>query len=173
MTIVKTIKYRKIEVITLFVLISEFVFPHYSLAATVASQPASNMLVQGQNLVIKAENSDNQKVYLAKPIKEVKVLAVYKLTVTAYSSTVDQCDSDPCSTANGFNLCKHNQEDVIAANFLPFGTKVRLPEYFGDRIFTVQDRMNARYPDHADVWFKTRAAAIKFGAVYTKLEVIE
>ena len=105
--------------------------------------------------------------------QEMKVVKTYKMTVTAYSSTVDQTDSDPCSTANGFNLCDHNQEDVIAANFLKFGTKVRIPQYFGDRVFTVQDRMNARYFYRADVWFKTREAAKTFGAHYATVEVLE
>ena len=107
------------------------------------------------------------------PIKEVKVANVYNIPITAYSSTVDQCDSTPCITANGFDLCAHNQEDVIAANFLPLGTKVRIPEYFGDRIFTVQDRMNARYYYRADIWLKTREAAKNFGLAYTTLEVLE
>ena len=42
-------------------------------------------------------------------------------TVTAYNSEVSQCDGDPCTTANGFNLCEHGIEDSVAANFLPFG----------------------------------------------------
>jgi len=102
-----------------------------------------------------------------------KVIKTYQIPVTAYSSTVDQCDSTPCITANGFDLCENNQENVIAANFLPFGAKVRMPEIYGDRIFTVQDRMNARYYYRADIWMKTREAAVKFGLVYTTIEVLE
>jgi len=93
--------------------------------------------------------------------------------MTAYNSEMGQTDSTPCHTANGYNLCTNNQENVIAANFLKFGTKVRIPEYFGDRIFTVQDRMNARYYYRADVWFKNRADALKFGVRVLTIEVIE
>ena len=91
------------------------------------------------------------------------------IVTSAYNSFPGQTDSSPWITAWG-TRCR---EGVIAANFLPFGTKVRLPEKFGDRIFTVEDRMNARYYYRADVWFKTRDAAKQFGAPYTILEVVE
>ena len=102
------------------------------------------------------------------PVRE-EAMRTLKVTVTAYSSTPDQTDSTPFITANG----QHVRDGIIAANFLPFGTKVRIPEYFGDRIFTVQDRMNARYYYRADVWFKTRADAVSFGAPYTVVEVVK
>lgn len=159
----KQIKYYRLELIVLLVLVFEFVFPHYSLA--IKADPS----IMIPDLVIRAA----EKISLITPTKEVEVLDTYEIPITAYSSTVDQCDDTPCITANGFDLCAHDQEDVIAANFLPFGTKVRMPELFGDRIFTVQDRMNARYYYRADIWMKTRVDAQKFGLVYAKLEVIK
>ncbi len=98
---------------------------------------------------------------------------VINVPVTAYSSTVDQCDSTPCITANGFNLCKNNKQNVIAANFLPFGTKVRFPDYDPDTIYTVQDRMNARYYYRADIWMKTRQEARLFGLQNLKMEIYQ
>lgn len=103
---------------------------------------------------------------------QYKVLSVSTHNVTAYTSEVAQCDEAPCITANGFNVCTHNTEDVIAANFLPFGTKVRIPELFGDRVFTVQDRMNRRFPNHVDVWMKDYDDAIHFGTKPAKIEVL-
>lgn len=98
----------------------------------------------------------------------------HSVVATAYSSTPDQTDSDPCTTANGFNVCKHNRENVIAANYLAFGTRVRLPELYGDRVFVVQDRMNARYGNgRIDLWMKTRGAAKQFGVKRTTLEVVD
>ena len=149
------------------ILVFEFVFPQYGLAA----EAESSLLLP--DLVIKAAADENQEVYLIAPIKAYKTVATYKIPITAYSSTVDQTDDTPCITANGFDLCAHGQEDVVAANFLPFGTKIRIPEYFGDRVFTVQDRMNARYYYHADIWMKTRQAAKEFGLVYSTVEVVE
>jgi len=70
-----------------------------------------------------------------------------KVKITAYSSTVDQCDDDPFVTASGHTV----EEGVIAANFLPFNTKVRIPAIYGDRVFVVKDRMNKKYNDRVDV----------------------
>lgn len=87
--------------------------------------------------------------------------------VTAYSSTPDQTDDTPFYTANG----THVYDGIVAANFLKFGTKVRFPDYFGDKEFSVEDRMNARFPDRMDIWFPTREAAINFGLRKIKVEI--
>jgi 3D (Asp-Asp-Asp) domain-containing protein len=94
-------------------------------------------------------------------------------SITAYNSEVGQTDSSPCVTANGFNVCKHGLEDTIAANWLKFGTKVRIPEIFGDRIFVVRDRMNKRFPDKVDIWMQDKADAKHFGLKIAKIEVLE
>lgn len=95
------------------------------------------------------------------------------VTATAYSSTAAQTDSSPCTTANGFNVCKADKENVIAANFLPFGTKVQFPEIYGDKIFTVQDRMHKRFSKRVDFWMKTTNKARKFGVKKVKVQVVE
>jgi len=93
--------------------------------------------------------------------------------VTAYNSLPGQTDSTPCITANGFDLCQNNQQNVIAANFLKFGTKVRFPDFDPDTIYTVQDRMNARYAYRADIWMKTTADARQFGLKTLKMEIYQ
>ncbi len=115
-----------------------------------------------------------QMVSLQAPIKEEVNLAdpldvvpaeVFKpkvtkwVSMTAYSSTVDQCDSTPFITANGSRV----RDGIVAANFVPFGTKIRIPSIFGDKIFTVEDRMNSRYQSRVDIWMNTRQEAIIFG----------
>jgi 3D (Asp-Asp-Asp) domain-containing protein len=95
-------------------------------------------------------------------------------TITAYNSEVGQCDANPCITANGFNVCKHAKEDTIAMNGIKMGTKVRFPDLFGNKVFVVRDRMNARYgSNRADVWMISKADAKKFGVKSTKMEVLE
>lgn len=94
-------------------------------------------------------------------------------TMTAYNSLPEQCDNEPCITANGFNVCEHGIEDTIAANFLKFGTKVKIPELFGDRIFVVRDRMNKRYQNRVDIWMLDKKDAKKFGIKVAKIEVLE
>ncbi len=93
--------------------------------------------------------------------------------ITAYNSEPGQTDDTPCITANGFNVCQHGEEDTIAANFLKFGTKVKIPELFGDRVFIVRDRMNKRHASRVDVWMKERSDAITFGIKVAQIQVIE
>lgn len=104
---------------------------------------------------------------------EIRVISSGIHTMTAYNSEVGQTDDSPCITANGFNVCTHGIEDTVAANFLPFGTKVRIPDLFGDRIFVVRDRMNKRYSDRVDVWMLERSDAMQFGVRRTRIEVVE
>lgn len=94
-------------------------------------------------------------------------------TMTAYNSEVGQTDNSPCITANGFNVCEHGIEDTIAANFLPLGTKVKIPELFGDRVFIVRDRMNKKHPNRVDVWMKDRHDAVHFGVKVAKIQVLK
>ena len=102
-----------------------------------------------------------------------KVIKSLSRVITAYNSEAAQTDDDPCTTANGFNLCKHGQEDSIAANFLPFGTEVKIPDIFGDRIFVVRDRMSSRHADRVDVWMKDHKQAINFGVKVATIQVLE
>ncbi len=90
-----------------------------------------------------------------------------RVPITAYSSEVGQTDSTPFITANG----THVHEGTIAANFLPFGTKVKIPRLFGDRVFIVEDRMNARYDKRVDVWMPDTPSARRFGLRNAEIEV--
>jgi len=78
--------------------------------------------------------------------KPVRTMTVY---ATSYSSDPNQTDSTPCIDASGIDICERAKQlgeaDTIAANFLPKGTKVRFPEMYGNKVFTVTDRMNSRY----------------------------
>lgn len=88
--------------------------------------------------------------------------------VTAYSSTVDQCDDTPFITANGTRV----HDGIVAANWLKFGTRVRIPEVYGDKVFIVTDRMNPRFDDRLDIWMEKREDAVKFGLRKLTIEVL-
>lgn len=104
-------------------------------------------------------------------IWQVKSTSIH--AITAYNSEIGQTDDSPCITANGFNVCQHGIEDTLAANFLEFGTKVRVPELFGDKVFTIRDRMNKRYSNRLDVWMVRKIDAKTFGVQVAKIEVLE
>lgn len=100
--------------------------------------------------------------------KNFQITKAYLVRATAYSSTVDQTDDSPFVTASGTYV----RDGIIAANFLPFGTQVRIPGVFGDKIFIVEDRMNKRYWHNIDVWFPDRQLAKEFGVKNITIEVI-
>ena len=84
-----------------------------------------------------------------------------------------QTDDTPCITASGMDICERNAEDIIATNFahLPYGTRVKFPDLYGDKIFRVEDRMNKRYYQRADIWMKEYADAKAFGRKVTRMEI--
>lgn len=97
-----------------------------------------------------------------------RVIKTYTVRATAYSSTVDQTDSTPFITASNTYV----RDGIIAANFLPFGTTVRIPEIYGDKLFIVEDRMHQRYWYNVDIWFPEREMAKEFGARKVRIEVV-
>ena len=102
-------------------------------------------------------------------IKDREARKTIILSVTAYSSSPDECSGDPFITASG----SHVQDGTIAYNFLPFGTKVRFPEVFGNKVFTVEDRMAAYKGKYiADIWMPSKAEAIQWGVKVLKMEIL-
>lgn len=100
---------------------------------------------------------------LNKPVNKI-----YTVTATAYSSTPDQTDDSPFITASG----THVRDGIVATNFLPFGTIIKIPDLYGDKIFVVEDRMNRRYWDRVDIWFSERETALRFGKKTITIEVV-
>src|SRR3989344_3491828 len=101
-------------------------------------------------------------------IKNYAPKATYVVLASAYSSTIDHTDSSPFITA--WNT--HVRDGIIAANFLPFGTKLKIPDLYGEKIFTVEDRMNKRYTYKIYLWFPERELAKNFGVKQKKIEVL-
>lgn len=91
-----------------------------------------------------------------------------RVQATAYSSTPDQTDGDPFTTASGTRVAPH----IIAANFLPMGTRVKFPELHGDAEFIVGDRMAKRFSHRVDFWKASRGEALQFGVRAVTIEVI-
>ena len=106
--------------------------------------------------------------YVAKSTNEAS--KTLKVVITAYSSTEDQTDDTPFTTASG----KSVKDGVIANNLLPFGTKIKIPSIYGDKVFVVEDRMNRRMGNYRfDVWMPSRNLAINFGVKTTEMQILE
>ena len=127
--------------------------------------------------MVKESSMGSEAAKFAKPViatsSNFRVVNTSAHTITAYNSEAGQTDDSPCITANGYNVCIGEIEDTIAANFLKFGTKVKIPDLYGDRIFIVRDRMNVKHANRVDIWMKDRTSAVKFGVKTAKIQVIE
>jgi 3D (Asp-Asp-Asp) domain-containing protein len=90
-----------------------------------------------------------------------------EVTVTGYSSTLDQTDDTPFITASNTRV----RRGIIALSrdllreFTPGA-----PFSYGDTVqvhgvgsFQVEDTMNGRFTKRADIWFESRAQARKWG----------
>lgn len=118
--------------------------------------------------------SASSQISASPAFKTPKLLGVFsvktrKAWITAYSSTPDQTDDTPFTTASG----SHVRDGIVATNFLPFGTRVRIPGLFGEKVFVVEDRMHARMKNGMDVWMPTREQAITFGSAYADIEIVD
>lgn len=92
-----------------------------------------------------------------------------KVVLTAYSSTPDQTDDSPFITASNTRV----RDGIVAANFLAFGTQIKIPSLFGDKVFTVEDRMARKHSDKIDIWFSERHLAKKFGVQEAEVIVLQ
>jgi len=120
----------------------------------------TNLSISQDNTVLSKSSSTE----LSQVKKRVKMI------ITAYSSTPEQTDETPLITASGSIV----EDGIVANNLLAFGTKVRIPELYGDKVFTVQDRMNAKKGNyHLDIWFASHLEAKKFGAELAYVEILE
>ncbi len=106
---------------------------------------------------------------LSSPMGPERVSKTMRVFVTAYSSTPEQTDDTPFITASG----KQVRDGIVATNLLPLGTKIKIPEIYGNRIFVVEDRMNARNNQHVDIWFPTYWEARFFGIKRASVVVLE
>ncbi|USN53591.1 MAG: 3D domain-containing protein [Candidatus Nomurabacteria bacterium] len=144
------------------------IFPQPAMAhvsgPAISALPDASCITVDEALLTTPQTSGHLPDVPARPAKRT-----LWLTLTAYSSTVDQTDGDPFTTASG----SHVRDGIIAYNLLPFGTQVRFPDVYGDKIFVVEDRMNARYGGSiADIWMHTREEAKQWGARIVKMEIL-
>jgi len=113
---------------------------------------------------------ENSLLPISKPSNPDQVPKQIEVVVTAYSSSPSETDDTPFITAAG-TLVK---EGIVASNLLPFGTEIRIPEIYGDKIFVVEDRMSWRKGEyHIDIWFSSYWEALNFGTKRTYIEILE
>lgn len=109
------------------------------------------------------------------PVEVKKPDKTIKGVITFYSSTPDQTDSSPFIAADG----THVYDGMIANNCLPLFARsskkayVKIPSLYGDKIFTVHDRMNKRFGcNKFDIWMDApRKELLKLGVKRAEVEI--
>lgn len=97
----------------------------------------------------------------------IQARPVYQVDVTGYSSSRDQCDADPFTTASNTQV----RDGIVAlSRDLIRRYNPDAPFTWGDRVhlegvgeFVVEDSMNARYRNRVDIWFPDRRSAANWG----------
>jgi len=168
---------KKVVIILVVSLCFEFIlFPMPALAAI---EVELFEISQNQGIIADGASEINENITInvelngKLPQSQDDVKFSRHIVVTAYNSEPGQTDNSPCITANNFNVCDYGVEDTVAANFLPFGSKVKIPELFGERVFTVRDRMNRRFSNRVDVWMQEKPDAVNFGVKIAKIVVLD
>lgn len=158
---------RRLQLYAALLSLLQLIFPQHVAAGT-SEQVEQHLLtaaqIVGAGSVIRA--ADAQLLPLAPP---VPARSARRVMATAYSSSLEETDSDPLTTASGAKV----RDGVIAANGLPFGTKLRIPEVYGEKVFTVLDRMHPRYGrNYIDIWMPSKQLARQWGVRSVRVEIL-
>lgn len=97
-----------------------------------------------------------------------EIATTTKAWITAYSSTPEETDDTPFITAANTNV----RDGIVATNMFPFGTKIKIPKLFGDKIFIVEDKMHRRKKNFIDIWMPSKEQAKEFGIIFTDVIVL-
>jgi len=164
-TLLRVIKKSPIEsaLITLMLLILSYGMLPYSVFAAENSQPNTAYVA----MQIEAMQNSFRSYGSLPEAGDRGPAYTMQVSATAYNSLPGQTDDTPFTTASG-TTTRHG---VLAANFLPIGTRIKIPELYGDEVFIVEDRMNARYWYKVDIWMESYQDAINFGHKNITIEV--
>lgn len=159
------LKFKKIAVLLITISLS-VVF--LSLGFLIKEQVFADDEIDGYYLNLSAIQG-NSLLSVSEPSEPIKIVKKIKVVVTGYSSDAWQTDSTPFVTASGSDV----KDGIAANNLLPFGTEIRIPELYGDKIFIIEDRMNSKKGYyHVDIWFPEYEQAKEFGAKNVYIEVL-
>lgn len=127
----------------------------------VSDRSELSSMVFGFRTVAEKETQEHNEKRLAhyKPRLEkyVPPKGEVSILVTGYSSTPDQTDGDPFTTASGTTV--HKGTMACPAQY-PFGTKISIQ---GRGSYICEDRGGKIKGNHFDMWFESREEALLWG----------
>ena len=96
------------------------------------------------------------------------------MEVTAYCACPKCCGKNARGiTASGKPVSYNNGRFVAAPRELPFGTKLRISEYYGGEVVEVIDRGGAIKGNKLDVYFSDHNRARRWGRQRLPVEIVE
>jgi len=141
------------------VIVAGLFFPHLIIADTAGAD---------SQVIAKIETLTSCPIH--KDLYGVKKV-IKRAVITAYTDHPALTDDRPREAASG----KEVFDGMVATNIFPFGTRIKIPEVYGDKIFFVEDRMNRKYngKPHFDVFLPTYDEAKQFGAKFTQVVILQ
>jgi 3D (Asp-Asp-Asp) domain-containing protein len=162
-TYLRDLNKKKILVIALSLSLIAGFFPILKHKLQDVFAQSDNQAPEVRELAVLQENS------LAQVSSPTSPKQIMKVIITAYSSTPEETDDTPFITAAGTYV----RDGIVANNLFAFGTKIRIPDVYGDKVFTVEDRMNRKKGNNQfDIWFASKEAAKNFGVITTYIEIL-
>ncbi len=162
---IKYFSYNKRILLALTVIVGLLVFAQISYLK--GEKPKAVKAQQEMDSIVLFQNNILAPLSL---LPEPQINKRIRAIITAYSSSPLQTDDSPNITAAGTYV----KDGIIANNYYSFGTKIRIPQIFGDKVFIVEDRMNWRKSNsHFDIWFPEYWQAKNFGVQYEYIEILE
>lgn len=155
---------QKLYLLLAIVSLANIVYPHPA-SAKALKKPEADKAVSAPVAAVTRPPRATLRLPEA-PVKPAK--RTVTVVATAYTSTVAETDRDPYTTASGAKVA----DGVIAMNGMPFGTKVRLPDHYGDKVFTVLDRMGRGGKNRIDIWMQSRHQALYWGVRTIRMEIL-
>ncbi len=132
-------------------------------------------LYNDNSLIASSTPTHHKPQVLATQVEEKEEIQRMWVRLSAYAPLDPNAKEGMCFSGNPMITASgtRSREGIVATNFLPFGTKIRIPSIFGDRIFTVEDRMSSRFTNTIDVLVKTQQEAINFGTKRAYIEIVK
>lgn len=139
-----------------------------SLVDSIPNRLVQEFPIKDGSQLVTAAGAPKQVLPKAKPKLTYEIVrALGPQNTSAYTSSVDETDSNPFITASG----SRTHWGTVASNDLPFGTKLKI-EGFGDMVFTVEDTGAAGYFS-LDIWMENKPKAFAHGRRMLKAWIVK
>lgn len=100
---------------------------------------------------------------------------IYEAVITAYTSSPEETDGNPCMSASGNDICNIGFNNIVACpSRYEFWTMIELPD--GSQ-FVCLDRVSLKYPDRFDIYMgqglEAKQEAFEWGIKKMSIKILK